>query len=122
MIEVEKTMQHSKHLISPYLFGEAVLTIGSALREIIDNSCGVISIGPFGCMPARVAESILSKEMNKTGKEIASKKEIGFETIELPFLALETDGNIFPPLIQSKIEIFMLQANRLHEKMMEIEK
>ena len=48
----------SRHL-SPDLGGEAILTIGSALAEIVDVACGVIAIGPFGCMPNRLSEAIL---------------------------------------------------------------
>jgi hypothetical protein len=68
-------------------------------------------------MPSRVAESILNVEMNIEGKASALKKQKSFynENIDnLPFLAIETDGNIFPQIIQSKIEIFILQAERLH--------
>jgi len=97
LINIEKTIAHANHLISEDLAGEAILTVGSALREIIDESCGVISIGPFACMPSRLAESILSVEMSS-----------------LPFLSIETDGNAFPQIIQSKLEIFMLQAERFH--------
>jgi predicted nucleotide-binding protein (sugar kinase/HSP70/actin superfamily) len=114
-VDIKKTINHSNHLISEDLLGEAILTVGSSLREIIDSSCVVISIGPFGCMPSRVAESILNKVMNKNGKETASKKQLNLKINNLPFLAIETDGNIFPPLLLSKIEIFILQANRLHE-------
>lgn len=116
LIDVKKTLSHSKHLISEDLLGEAILTVGVSLREIIDQTCGVISIGPFGCMPSRVAESILTKEMNKIGKEKASNKKLDIDIDNLPFLAIETDGNAFPQIIQSKLEIFMLQADRLHEE------
>ena len=37
---------------------------------------------------------------------------------KLPFLAIETDGNAFPQIIEARIEAFSLQAKRLHEKMM----
>jgi predicted CoA-substrate-specific enzyme activase len=122
LIDIKKTVMHSKHLIPEDLLGETILTVGISLREIVDESCGIISIGPFGCMPSRVAESILNKEMNKEGKEKSSGKELGIEIDNLPFLAIETDGNAFPQIIQSKLEIFMLQADRLHEKIMQKKK
>ena len=118
LIEVSKTVDHAKHLVSPKLLGESILTIGTGLREIIHKSCGVISIGPFACMPSRLVESILTQEMNLKGKNKASKQNHKFEASELPFLAIETDGNIFPQIVQSRLEIFMLQANRLHQEMM----
>ena len=37
----------------------------------------------------------------------------------LPFLFVESDGNPYPQITQSRIEIFMLQATRLHEMMKE---
>jgi predicted nucleotide-binding protein (sugar kinase/HSP70/actin superfamily) len=119
--DVEQIIKRSEQLINPELAGEAILTVGTALHEIIFNVSGVISIGPFGCMPSRVAESILNMEMNIEGKESAEKKKI--ESVEeitnLPYLAIETDGNIFPQIIQSRIEIFMLQAERLHKELAE---
>nr|MCK4929803.1 activase [Nanoarchaeota archaeon] len=119
LVDVDKTINHSKHLVSEHLFGESILTIGFALREIIHKSCGIISIGPFACMPSRFVESILTKEMNIKGKNIASKKNYDFNIYDLPFLAIETDGNVFPQIVQSRLEIFTLQADRLYEKMMQ---
>jgi hypothetical protein len=58
--------------------------------------------------------------MNKEGKEKSLNKKITnnlSDVEDFPFLAVETDGNLFPQIIQSKIEIFMLQAERLHEKL-----
>ncbi|MGE5352353.1 MAG: acyl-CoA dehydratase activase-related protein, partial [Acidobacteriota bacterium] len=118
MPEVKDVLKKAEHLVNPELAGEAILTIGSAMREIMDHVSGVISLGPFGCMPSRVAEAILNVEMNTMGKLIAEKRKVNTdENGDLPFLAIETDGNIFPQIIQSKIEIFMLQAERLHEKL-----
>jgi len=53
---IDDIIDRAKHLINPELAGEAILTVGSALYEILDNVSGVISIGPFGCMPSRMAE------------------------------------------------------------------
>ncbi len=118
LVHVEKVAEKAEHLINPELAGEAILTVGSGLREILDHVSGVISIGPFGCMPSRVAESILNSELNIKGKSAAEKinrETYNSEIDNLPFLAIETDGNIFPQIIQSKIEIFILQTQRLHK-------
>jgi predicted CoA-substrate-specific enzyme activase len=120
LIDIEEVVGKAEHLINPQLHGEAILTVGLALKEIIDHTAGVISLGPFSCMPSRVAESILNCEMNIEGKATADKKIIRSypdKIDNLPFLAIETDGNIFPQIIQSKIEIFILQAQRLHKKL-----
>ena len=118
LVQINKIAKIAEHLISPELAGEAILTVGSGLREILDHVSGVISIGPFGCMPSRVAESILNSELNIEGKSAAEKikrESYNIEIENLPFLAIETDGNIFPQIIQSKIEIFILQTQRLHK-------
>jgi predicted CoA-substrate-specific enzyme activase len=120
-IDVGKTVEHASHLISPYMAGESILTVGLGLREIISTACGVISIGPFGCMPSRVAESILSQEMNVEGLSRLNghKKHLPANHLikDLPFLAIESDGQAFPQIIQAKLETFCLQADRVHEKL-----
>jgi predicted nucleotide-binding protein (sugar kinase/HSP70/actin superfamily) len=99
---VDHLISNIQHLINPELTGEAVLTVGAAITEIFHQYCGVIAIGPFGCMPNRLSEAILSREMGT----------------ELPFLAIESDGNLFPQIITAKLEVFILQALRLQKKMM----
>ena len=118
--DVDGIINRSKHLINPELAGEAILTVGSAFHEILHSVSGVISIGPFGCMPSRVAEAILNIEMNVAGKEGAENRKIKTvdkQSIDFPYLAIETDGNLFPQIIQAKIEIFTLQAERLHKQL-----
>ena len=119
--DVNEIIKRSEQLIDPELAGEAILTVGSAMYEIISNVSGVISIGPFGCMPSRVAESILNSEMNVEGKIAAEKNrvEVSEKVNDLPYLAIETDGNLYPQIIQSKIEIFILQTERLHKELSE---
>ncbi len=121
MIEVEKTIRGVSHLINENFRGEAILTVGLGLREILHDSCGIISIGPFGCMPSRVAESILKREMNVEGKSRIpgwEKKAKNYSDIEnFPFLSIETDGSPFPQLIEANMEAFILQARRVHESL-----
>ena len=120
MIDVDKTINVAKPFINENLRGEAILTVGLALRDILHNSCGVISVGPFGCMPSRVAESILKKEMNIVSKQRACNwKSNKYKDLSvLPFLALETDGNPYPQIIEANLEAFTLQAKRVHKIMM----
>jgi hypothetical protein len=124
MIEVEKTVEDVGHLINPNFRGEAILTVGLALREILNRSCGVIAIGPFGCMPSRVAEAMLNKEMNVTGKGRVPgwrKRAQPYDDLgELPFYSIETDGMPFPQIIEANLEAFILQARRVHERIMSI--
>ncbi len=119
---VDQIMKHTRHLINPRLTGEAILTVGAVLHEVVDHCCGAIAIGPFGCMPNRLAESILAREMNVEGKMNAggrSRKlsELSKKLQDLPFLAIESDGNRFPQIITAKLEAFLLQAERLHAEL-----
>ncbi|HET97175.1 MAG TPA: activase, partial [Desulfurivibrio alkaliphilus] len=124
-VEVEPLIAAGRRFISPHLSGEAILTVGAALHEILHPSCGVISIGPFGCMPTRLAESILNEKFNSGEKRalLAAEGVCDFPVPlarerKFPFLALETDGNIFPQIIEARLEAFALQARRIHEEML----
>lgn len=120
MVELNKTINYAKNLVSEQLVGESILTTGLALREILDHSCGVISIGPFNCMPSRMSEAILNEEMTLDGKyRHGNIKKNGYpeSLTTLPFLYIESDGNPFPQITQSKIEIFMMQAEKVHKIM-----
>ena len=87
------------------------------MREVLDHSCGVISIGPFNCMPSRMSEAILNEEMTLEGKyKHGNLKKNGYpdSITTLPFLYIESDGNPFPQITQSKLEIFMLQSEKIY--------
>jgi predicted CoA-substrate-specific enzyme activase len=122
-LDVATVIQNASPHLSPNLTGEAVLTVGGSLTEIIHHSCGVIAIGPFGCMPNRLSEAILSETMtgrNKLATDPANQvlRAILTDIDDLPFLAIETDGSPFPQLITAKLETFMLRAERLHQRML----
>jgi len=120
MIDIPKTIEHTRHLMTRRFTGEAILTTGLALREVLHSATGVISIGPFGCMPSRVAEALLTEEMTLDGKIKASNdskyKQKYDDLTNLPFLAIETDGNPYPQIIEARIETFCLQSERVHKK------
>jgi predicted nucleotide-binding protein (sugar kinase/HSP70/actin superfamily) len=106
------------------LTGEVVLTVGSAITEVAIQACGVIAIGPFGCMPNRMSEAILNETMNRTDKLATAPKDMRLKSIlkdveDLPFLAIESDGSPFPQVIHAKLEAFCLRAERLHDQMMQ---
>ncbi len=118
LLNIENIIEHAKKLVSPDLEGETILTVGSAMADIMNHASGVISLGPFGCMPSRVSESILNVNMNIREKATASGNPLLLSNQEmdnLPFLSVETDGNLFPQIIQSKIEVFVLQTLKFHK-------
>jgi len=121
LTEVEDIIESAEGAISKELTGEAVLTIGSSIDEVVDEVDGVIIIGPFGCMPHRVAESVLSssleKEKFKEAKKYGNKftQNLLEEFSSLPFLAIETDGSVFTQVIEARIESFALQVERIRD-------
>ena len=129
-INVKQIIDKAMPYLSPNLPGEAILTVGSALAEVASHTCGVIAVGPFGCMPNRLSEAILSETMNSEGKPKASSNGNGDSNWrlravlggldDLPFLAIESDGSPFPQVIGAKLEAFCLQAERLHERMQKV--
>ena len=121
LTDIDEVVEAAGDSISPELTGEAILTIGSTIDEIIDMVDGVIIIGPFGCMPHRVAESILSESLEKEKLKVAKRKNDRFtkdildKFSSLPFLAIEADGSVFTQVIEARIESFCLQVERLNE-------
>ncbi len=118
--DVERQIDNVRHLINPELTGEAILTIGAAMTEVPHHYCGVIAIGPFGCMPNRLSEAILSSAMS--GRSTTEAAAYGKEEKPplsaggLPFIAIESDGNPFPQIISAKLDVFLAQAERVHRE------
>jgi len=124
-INIRSIINNASPYLSINLTGEAILTVGSALSEIASHTCGVIAIGPFGCMPNRMSEALLSEVMSCEGKLATDPYNHRLRSMltdidDLPFLAIESDGSPFPQLITAKLESFCLRAERLHHKMLEI--
>jgi predicted nucleotide-binding protein (sugar kinase/HSP70/actin superfamily) len=124
MIDIDGMVKGIKHLVPPeFTAGDTVLTVGAALTEIIDEVSGIISIGPFGCMPCRVAEAIIGETINTEKPKITKDKRIVEHVMQkhpaLPFLSIESDGNPFPQVIEAKLEIFCMQVARVHQASVE---
>jgi predicted nucleotide-binding protein (sugar kinase/HSP70/actin superfamily) len=121
MIDINHLVQTGSTVLNPQLAGEAILTLSSAMTEIGDETHGVISIGPFGCMPCRIAESIVSYRLREE-KENFSRHNRKFWNrhkgkLPLPFLAIESDGKPFPQLVETRLESLLLSAKRLKEEL-----
>lgn len=120
-IDIAKLIHYGKNFVDIKLTGEPIIVIGAFFKEILHSVHGVISIGPFACLPTRVTEAILSLEStleNKINLDKDSEYLKRFkEASKLPFLSIETDGNPFPSVIESRIEAFCLQVERIHRIM-----
>ncbi|MGA2298312.1 MAG: hypothetical protein ABSG15_12260, partial [FCB group bacterium] len=123
--KIKPLLDHSKHIIPLEFKGEPGLTLGIGLHETIEKYAGVINLGPFGCMPTRFTESVSVPEMkieNKIQAERMHNKNYSLPEIfngkmNIPFLTIETDGNVFPQVIEARLETFALQAERMAQLM-----
>jgi predicted CoA-substrate-specific enzyme activase len=125
-INIGQLLESVEHLIAPEMVGgDAALTIAAAINEIIDEVHGVIVIGPFGCLPNRIAEAILTHRLNQEKIQITDDRTLARRILEthpsLPFLTIESDGGPFPQVIQAKLEAFVLQVERMHGTMRKLE-
>ena len=116
-IAIKEIFEAGKEFIDPRMTGEEILVIGSFFREVASHTHGVISIGPFACLPTRVCEAILNIESevhdNPRIAHLKNADELR-KHHTLPFLSIEADGNPFPQIVEARIEAFSLQVDRLY--------
>ncbi len=124
--KIKPLLEHSKHIIPLEFKGEPGLTLGITLHETIEKYCGVINLGPFGCMPTRFSESVSIPEMKIENKIHAKRlndpnynlpENLFNGKMNIPFLTIETDGNVYPQIIEARLETFTLQAERMAQLM-----
>jgi predicted nucleotide-binding protein (sugar kinase/HSP70/actin superfamily) len=127
-IDVEGLLKRSEHLVPLEFRGEPGLTLGVGLHETIKDYCGVVNVGPFGCMPTRFSEALGNQEMKVKHKVEAERivdpkfklSEIFNGEMNIPFLTIESDGNVYPQIIEARLETFTLQAERMAGLMKEM--
>ena len=123
LLDIKHMIESVSDLINPQLTGEAILTLSCALNDVIDRVDGVISIGPFGCMPSRIAESMIKQTIDTEKTNISHNPQLAAKVLlshpHLPFISIESDGSPFPPVIEAGLESFVLQAKRLHKTKLE---
>ncbi len=117
-VDIDAQIAAVEHRISPELTGETILTTSAALVEIVDQVEGIISIGPFGCMPSRMCEAMIPKviEQDKAAHTADPQRlaELLAQVQQLPFLSIESDGSAISPLMEAKLDAFVLQVMRVH--------
>lgn len=121
--DIDKILETGEQFFDTRFRGESILIAGNYFKDVLESMDGVISIGPFACMPARVIEAVLTAESTLETKQKVdghnralcnALKETGVS--KLPFLSIETDGNPFPQVLEAKIEAFSLQVERLNNR------
>ncbi|MCG8568844.1 MAG: acyl-CoA dehydratase activase [Spirochaetes bacterium] len=123
-IDIDAVLETSEPLVNKKLIGDVGITIGVGLRDSLKDSCGIISLGPFACIQTRMSEAILNNNMT-VGKKLKVNRESVFgndiekldKNMPLPYLAIESDGNPYPQIVQARLEVFALQARRVGDLM-----
>ncbi len=120
-IDIKSVMSYGKKFMSYHYGGDPILSCGSAMKEIFHLVSGVIVIGPFACMQSRVTEAILNDALTPERKiELENGKFRIPESIGgIPFLAIETDGNVLPQILDAKLETFAVQSLRVNQAMLD---
>ena len=89
------------YYVTSEMHSEISISSGAAWNAMHEGYSGVINISPFACLIGRVIEGIITPHFRKHG---------------YPVLSVEIDGNSLPPAALNKLDIFMMNAMRLHGK------
>ena len=95
---MEEIMHNTeKHFVNQELYSEISISSGVAATAMMDGYSGIVNISPFACLIGRVIEGVL----------IPWARERKY-----PVMSIEIDGNLLPPNVINKLEIFMLNVLR----------
>lgn len=86
-----------KHFVNNELYSEISISSGVAATAMMDGYSGIVNISPFACLIGRVIEGVLTPWARER---------------KYPAISIEIDGNLFPPNVINKLEIFMLNVLR----------
>lgn len=122
-IDVADLIRHSQHILPKTFAGEPGLIAGTILKEGLSHYSGVVNVGPFGCMQTRFADAITAPHADLRGKHEAVRSADSGQDLSafpegsrIPYLAVESDGNPYPQLLEARFESFCLQAARAAER------
>jgi predicted CoA-substrate-specific enzyme activase len=93
---MDAVMVRAPEFTSSFFETEATLSPSVAAEAMNDGYSGIVIISPFACLPGRLIEAVYAPWARERN---------------FPVLALENDGNVYPPNIISKINIFCLNVN-----------
>ncbi len=95
---MKKIMNNTKkHFVSDELYSEISISSGVAATAMMDGFSGIVNISPFACLIGRVIEGLFTPWARENN---------------YPAISIEIDGNLLPPNVLSKLEIFMLNVLR----------
>ena len=87
--------------IDPELSSEATVSPAVGAAAMDQGYSGVAIIAPFGCLPGRLIEGVFAPWAKARG---------------YPVLALENDGQPYPPNIVSRLEVFAHNVQRFEPR------
>lgn len=90
-----------KYFVSPELYSEISISSGVAATAMMDGYAGIVNISPFACLIGRVIEGVVTPWARER---------------KYPAISIEIDGNLLPPNVINKLEIFMLNVLRFGNK------
>ena len=99
--DMKVIMRHSReNFVSLELNSEISVSTGGAAAAMEAVYSGVVNIGPFACLIGRVIEGLYTPWARERN---------------YPALSVEVDGNILPPNIVNKLNIFMVNVLRFKD-------
>ncbi len=96
--DMDKIMKNAAdHFVNHELNSEITVSSGVAATSKDENYSGVVNISPFACLIGRVIEGLFTPWAREHN---------------YPVISIEVDGNLLPPNIISKLNIFILNVLR----------
>jgi predicted nucleotide-binding protein (sugar kinase/HSP70/actin superfamily) len=86
-----------EHFVNLELNSEIAVSSGSAAAAMAHGYSGIVNISPFACLIGRVIEGLFTPWARERN---------------YPTLSVEVDGNLLPPNIVNKLNIFMVNVLR----------
>jgi predicted CoA-substrate-specific enzyme activase len=99
MREIMKNTQ--EHFVNLELNSEIAVSSGVAATAMEKGFSGIVNISPFACLIGRVIEGLFTPWARERN---------------YPVLSVEVDGNLLPPNIVNKLNIFMVNVLRFRGK------
>jgi predicted CoA-substrate-specific enzyme activase len=96
--DMYKIMKYTQeHFVNLELNSEIAVSSGSAAAAMDAGYSGIVNISPFACLIGRVIEGLFTPWARERN---------------YPILSVEVDGNLLPPNIINKLNIFMVNVLR----------
>jgi predicted CoA-substrate-specific enzyme activase len=86
-----------RHFVNLELNSEIAVSSGAAATAMAQGYSGIVNISPFACLIGRVIEGLFTPWARERN---------------YPVLSVEVDGNLLPPNIVNKLNIFMVNVLR----------